>query len=60
MPEVALLAVIHISQVITAMSQQYKLEEFAEADLLVNITQHVLVPQHEVLTAEEKRVLLEK
>jgi DNA-directed RNA polymerases I, II, and III subunit RPABC1 len=47
-------------QVIVAMAQQYKLEEFSEADLLVNITHHTLVPKHEVLTPEDKKALLEK
>lgn len=42
------------------MSQQYRLEEFSESDLLVNITRHILVPQHEVLSPEEKKALLEK
>jgi DNA-directed RNA polymerases I, II, and III subunit RPABC1 len=42
------------------MSHQYKLEEFAEADLLVNITHHTLVPRHDVLTPEEKKLLLDK
>ena len=42
------------------MSAQYKLEEFAEDDLLVNITHHTLVPRHEVLTPEEKKLLLER
>jgi DNA-directed RNA polymerases I, II, and III subunit RPABC1 len=42
------------------MAQQYKLEEFSESDLLVNITHHTLVPRHEVLTQEEKKLLLEK
>jgi DNA-directed RNA polymerase I, II, and III subunit RPABC1 len=46
--------------VIVGMAQDYQLEEFAEADLLVNITQHTLVPQHEILTTEEKRLLLER
>jgi len=47
-------------KVIAAMSQQYRLEEFSEADLLVNITHHTLVPRHEVLTVEQKKQLLEK
>lgn len=47
-------------QVIVAMSAQYRLEEFSEADLLVNIVHHTLVPRHEVLTPDEKKALLEK
>ncbi|KAG8920671.1 DNA-directed RNA polymerases II 24 kDa polypeptide (RNA polymerase II subunit 5) [Tulasnella sp. 419] len=47
-------------KVINAMSQNYVLEEFAESDLLVNITHHKLVPKHEVLSKEEKAVLLER
>ncbi|TFY60032.1 hypothetical protein EVG20_g7574 [Dentipellis fragilis] len=47
-------------KVILAMQARFKLEEFAEADLLVNITHHKLVPRHEVLTQEQKRLLLEK
>ncbi|KAG2147665.1 RNA polymerase [Suillus clintonianus] len=39
-------------KVIAAMSQQYRLEEFSEADLLVNITHHTLVPRHEVRLKE--------
>jgi DNA-directed RNA polymerases I, II, and III subunit RPABC1 len=42
------------------MSAQYKLEEFSESDLLVNITHHTLVPNHQVLSPEEKKLLLEK
>ena len=30
------------------------------SELLVNITKHVLQPKHEILTAEEKKVLLRK
>lgn len=42
------------------MSGQFTLEEFSESDLLVNITRHILVPPHEVLTLEEKQTLLQK
>lgn len=42
------------------MAQQFKLEEFAEADLLVNITHHTLVPQHTLLTPAQKTELLQK
>lgn len=48
------------NKVITAMQAQFRIEPFSEAELLVNITRHTLVPQHEVLKPEEKKALLQK
>lgn len=42
------------------MAQQFTIEAFQESELLVNITHHVLVPKHEVLKPEEKKLLLQK
>ncbi|KAG8907164.1 DNA-directed RNA polymerases II 24 kDa polypeptide (RNA polymerase II subunit 5) [Tulasnella sp. 403] len=47
-------------KVINTMASTYRLEEFAESDLLVNITHHKLVPRHELLSDDEKRALLER
>ncbi|KAJ3990182.1 DNA-directed RNA polymerase RPB5 subunit [Lentinula detonsa] len=47
-------------KVIVAMASQFRLEEFSESDLLVNITHHSLVPHHQALSPSEKKALLEK
>jgi len=41
-------------------SSKYKVEQFLEKELLVNITEHILVPKHSLLTPKEKKKLLSK
>ena len=46
---------------ISELSQQgFKLEYFQDAELLVDITEHKLVPEHILLTEDEKKLLLER
>ncbi|XP_066928420.1 DNA-directed RNA polymerases I, II, and III subunit RPABC1-like [Clytia hemisphaerica] len=45
-------------QALVDMAPKYILEYFLETELLVNVTQHELVPEHVVLTPDEKAELL--
>ncbi|KAK9911065.1 hypothetical protein M0R45_034989 [Rubus argutus] len=45
---------------ISEMGSKYHLEIFQEAELLVNIKEHVLVHEHRVLTNDEKKTLLKR
>ncbi|XP_059444328.1 DNA-directed RNA polymerases II and IV subunit 5A-like [Corylus avellana] len=45
---------------INEISSKFQLDVFQEAELFVNIKEHVLVPEHQVLTSEEKKTLLER
>lgn len=47
-------------KLIQEMHEDYAIEEYAETDLVVNITKHFLVPKHEVMNKEEKAALLER
>mmetsp|Transcript_4462 Transcript_4462/g.11590 ORF Transcript_4462/g.11590 Transcript_4462/m.11590 type:complete len:155 (-) Transcript_4462:1143-1607(-) len=39
---------------------KFMIEQFQEQELIVNITEHVLVPKHEVLNAQQKETLLKR
>jgi DNA-directed RNA polymerase I, II, and III subunit RPABC1 len=47
-------------QAVQEMSDSFRIEHFKEAELLVDITQHTLVPEHQVLTQNEKAELLKR
>lgn len=47
-------------QCLSDLMPRLHIEQFTENELLVNITQHVLVPEHRILTKEEKQTLLER
>ncbi|XP_020592510.1 DNA-directed RNA polymerases II and IV subunit 5A-like [Phalaenopsis equestris] len=50
----------HAKHAIEDLSQKYYLEVFLDAELLVNVNNHMLVPKHEVLSNEEKKELLKR
>ncbi|XP_049302177.1 DNA-directed RNA polymerases I, II, and III subunit RPABC1-like [Bactrocera dorsalis] len=45
-------------QSLVDMAPKYILKQFLESELLINITEHELVPEHVVMTPEEKQELL--
>ncbi|XP_057981412.1 DNA-directed RNA polymerases II and IV subunit 5A-like isoform X1 [Malania oleifera] len=59
-------AILVVQQVVTPyakrcieeVSRRFRMEVFEDAEVVVNITEHVLVPRHEVLTDELKKKLL--
>ena len=62
-------AVIVVQQHLTPFARQslleterskYRMEQFHEQELLVNITEHSLVPAHQLLTDAEKKQLLDR
>lgn len=44
-------------QAMRNVAPEYIMEEFLESEMLINITEHELVPQHILLTSEEKEEL---
>jgi DNA-directed RNA polymerases I, II, and III subunit RPABC1 len=47
-------------QAVQEMNDSFRIEHFKESELLVDITKHQLVPEHQVLTAAEKAELLKR
>ena len=45
-------------QALVDMAPKYTLETFREAELMINVTAHELVPEHVVMTPDEKKELL--
>jgi len=47
-------------QAVQEVSDSFRIEHFKEAELLVDITEHKLVPAHQVLSQNEKQELLQR
>ena len=47
-------------QAVQEMSDSFRIEHFKESELLVDITKHQLVPEHQLLTPNEKGELLKR
>jgi len=47
-------------QAVQEMSDSFRMEHFKESELLVDITLHQLVPEHQVLNSNEKTELLQR
>lgn len=47
-------------QSLVDMAPKYILEQFLESELLINITEHELVPEHVVMSPEDKQELLQR
>jgi DNA-directed RNA polymerase I, II, and III subunit RPABC1 len=47
-------------QCLAACAPKLIMEHFQEAELLVNIIQHILVPSHHLLSADEVKMVLTK
>lgn len=47
-------------QAMRDVAPEFILEEFLESEMLINITEHELVPQHVLLTVEEKEELFSR
>lgn len=50
----------YAKQAVLEMSDAFRIEHFKEAELLVDITEHTLVPEHVVLNQNEKQELLKR
>lgn len=47
-------------QAMRNVGPEYTMEDFLESEMLINITEHELVPQHVLLTTEEKEELFSR